>query len=72
MVASDRLDSPSEPEQGILSLNMDLGHLNEESLWAAIERQLQAVLIQSQAHRAEEKRLDIESILAAVEARRKR
>jgi hypothetical protein len=45
----------------------DGGPLSEETMFRAIDRQLQAVLRQAQAQRAEERRLDFESIVTAVE-----
>lgn len=46
--------------------------LNEEALRSEIERRLQEYLKQSQEHRAEAKRLDLESVITAVAARHNR
>ncbi|MGH9835445.1 MAG: hypothetical protein ACRD9Y_20695 [Blastocatellia bacterium] len=72
MAPADQPEAPSELAPDISGLGRDGGPLNEEAMFKAIDRQLQAVLKQAQTQRAEERRLDFESIVTAVEARRKR
>ena len=72
MAPVDQPETPSELAPDISGLRHDGGPLNEEAMFRAIDRQLQVVLRQAQTQRAEERRLDFESIVTAVEARRKR
>ncbi len=69
---TDQPEAESELVPDLSGLRRDGGPLNEEAMFRAIDRQFQAVLKQAQAQRAEERRLDFESIVTAVEARRKR
>ncbi len=72
MAPADQLEAASGLTPDISGLMRDGGPLNEEAMFRAIDRQLQEVLRQTQTQRAEERRLDFESIVTAVEARRKR
>ncbi len=71
MASVDQPEAPSEMASDISGLRRDDGPLNEAAMFRAIDRQLQAALRQAQTQRAEERRLDFESIVTAVEARRK-
>ncbi|MGH9852936.1 MAG: hypothetical protein ACREBD_24125 [Blastocatellia bacterium] len=61
---------PVGPDPGIPGLWHSSRPLNEEEMSRVIDLHLQAVLKQTQTWRAEERRLDIESIVSAAEPRR--
>ena len=72
VAAASQPEDPLEPDPGISGLQHNSRPLNEEEMSRAIDLHMRAVLKQTKTWRAEERRLDIESIVTAAATWRKR